>query len=291
MVQTTDTTHADMTVDVSIKPEVRGELDAAKLARLLQVLPVITATFARANCLASVSLADRAMLPHVLPSPLSCVSLNNTLNGLSTVNTLNNTRGPANPLHRMQNNTPSTPQKDEEGKEAPPSLGLEIPLGADHGQGPLSGGVYTDETMSSYATPPQSPPRPHPQTGRDPSERGKDPRMLVGEDPNLTLPNLSDVLTDTRSSGQDSVDDPHRVTMQINVRIPEVALDLTYDVSKGRHLVLSVRTLEMQMIFRSKDMQVASPTSSFILAVASMSGVSLVLNFALLDYLTVPCLA
>ena len=35
--------------------------------------------------------------------------------------------------------------------------------------------------------------------------------------------------------------------MEININIPEVALDLTYDVALARHLVLAVRTLEMQV--------------------------------------------
>ena len=52
-----------MTVDVDVNPEVRGELDAAKLSRLLQLFPVITGTFARVNCLAAVAAADRVVYP------------------------------------------------------------------------------------------------------------------------------------------------------------------------------------------------------------------------------------
>jgi hypothetical protein len=54
--------------------------------------------------------------------------------------------------------------------------------------------------------------------------------------------------------------DPLHVSMAITVRIPEVALDLTYDLSKGRHLVLAVRTLEMQLFFRPRDLQVTVHT-------------------------------
>ena len=50
--------------------------------------------------------------------------------------------------------------------------------------------------------------------------------------------------------------DVTRVRMSISVKIPEVALDLTYDVLKGRHLVLTMHTLDMQMLFRLMDMQV-----------------------------------
>ena len=84
-----------MTVDVDVTPEVRGELDAAKFSRLLQVkrpthgnravthpppfgppslpclrprqlLPVVTGKFARVNCLAAVAAADRAVYPPLL---------------------------------------------------------------------------------------------------------------------------------------------------------------------------------------------------------------------------------
>ena len=42
-------------------------------------------------------------------------------------------------------------------------------------------------------------------------------------------------------------EDAAHVSMEININIPEVALDLTYDVALARHLVLAVRTLEMQV--------------------------------------------
>ena len=42
-------------------------------------------------------------------------------------------------------------------------------------------------------------------------------------------------------------EDATHVSMEININIPEVALDLTYDVALARHLVLAVRTLEMQV--------------------------------------------
>lgn len=50
--------------------------------------------------------------------------------------------------------------------------------------------------------------------------------------------------------------DPYTVTMLVSIRIAEVALDLLYDVKKGRHLELALRALEMQIIMRPHDMQV-----------------------------------
>ena len=78
--QTEDRSSADMTVDVDVNPEVRGELDAAKLSRLLQLFPVITGTFARVNCLAAVAAADRVVYPPPLARvPVRLVNPNETL--------------------------------------------------------------------------------------------------------------------------------------------------------------------------------------------------------------------
>lgn len=46
------------------------------------------------------------------------------------------------------------------------------------------------------------------------------------------------------------------VTMAVSIRIPLFAFDLTYDLDKGRHLVLAVQALEMQMVSRPHDMRI-----------------------------------
>ena len=62
--------------------------------------------------------------------------------------------------------------------------------------------------------------------------------------------------------------DPLIVSMAVNIKIPEVALDLTYDPLRARHLVLAVQALEMEVLLRSRDMQVRSFfTSSSSIAV------------------------
>lgn len=62
---------ADMNVDISIKPEIRGELDALKLSRLLQLINIMSATVNTANCLATVSSCDTQTQPAVVQSTLS----------------------------------------------------------------------------------------------------------------------------------------------------------------------------------------------------------------------------
>lgn len=86
--------NADMIVDISIKPEIRGELDALKLSRLLQLINVVSATVNTSDCLASVSLANRAvgnnyrpLLPH-RPSLLTLSENDHNLQISDLVNAL-----------------------------------------------------------------------------------------------------------------------------------------------------------------------------------------------------------
>jgi hypothetical protein len=60
-----------MIVDVSIKPEIRGELDALKLSRLLLLINIVSATVNTSNCLAAVSSCDPHHQPLVSQSTLS----------------------------------------------------------------------------------------------------------------------------------------------------------------------------------------------------------------------------
>ena len=194
-----------MSVDVNIRPEVRGELDCIKLARLLQVLPVISSTFSRSNCLAAVSAADRSMkAPAVLPPSVSVLDMTDM---------------------KLIARRASLVGDDDD----------------------------------PFGTPPESPP----------VKLKKDitPQRVAEEDPNLTLPYMVDEILAEAATGSERVEgeveievevaeDPSHISMVVNLQIPEVALDLTYDVSKGRHLVLALRMLEMKIIFRPHDMQV-----------------------------------
>lgn len=203
-----DTSEADMSVDVNIRPEVRGELDCIKLARLLQVLPVISSTFSRVNCLAAVSAADRSMKAQpTLPFSASVLDMTVMKTITRRVSLM---------------------------------------------------GVGDDD--DPFGTPPESPPMK--------LKKEITPRRVREEDPNLTLPDLVDeilaeaTLDTERIEGEvevEVVEDPTHISMVVNLQIPEVALDLTYDVSKGRHLVLALRMLEMKIIFRPHDMQVLRP--------------------------------
>ena len=187
-----------MTVDVNVRPEVRGELDCIKLSRLLQVLPTISSTFARANCLAAVSAADRSMTAPMLPSSASVLDM------------------------------------------------TDIKLIARRAS-------LTGDDDDPFGTPPESPPVK--------LRKEITPHRLADEDPNLTLPDMADVILAEDARGAERVEgevpeDPTHISMVVNLRVPEVALDLTYDVSKGRHLVLALRMLEMKILFRPHDMQV-----------------------------------
>lgn len=53
----------------------------------------------------------------------------------------------------------------------------------------------------------------------------------------------------------DATIDPTIVTMEVNVSIPDVVLDLLYNPIEGHHLVLSLRQLQTTVVMRKYDMQ------------------------------------
>jgi hypothetical protein len=65
-----------------------------------------------------------------------------------------------------------------------------------------------------------------------------------------------------RASARSLLEDPTHVSMEINIAIPEVALDLTYDVALAHHLVLAVRTLDLQVRPAAEYVALAPPTPS-----------------------------
>ena len=171
-----DTSSADMSIDVSISPELRGELDASKLGRLLQLIPVVTSTLNKDECLSAVVAADIAVFGTHLPLKPSAIIQ----------------------LH----------------------------------QKPLLFPDLVSSLMKKQAKT---------------KEGGEENDFWNGEDGDADVDLLDDVEKDT---------DVLKVRMRISMRIPEVALDLTYDVQRSRHLVLAMHALEMQMVFRQMDMQV-----------------------------------
>lgn len=175
-IRTVDTSSADMSIDVSISPELRGELDASKLGRLLQLIPVVTSTLNKDECLSAVVAADIAVFGTHLPLKPSAIIQ----------------------LH----------------------------------QKPLLFPDLVSSLMKKQAKT---------------KEGGEENDFWNGEDGDADVDHLDDVEKDT---------DVLKVRMRISMRIPEVALDLTYDVQRSRHLVLAMHALEMQMVFRQMDMQV-----------------------------------
>ena len=287
-----DISAADMTVDIAIKPEVRGELDASKLSRLLEILPVISATFARASCLASVAHADIALLHSTSTFNLNLNDSSRVVGGGGGLYTSSCFSSPvqndnsSNKNHSADDKNDLIVQQSLMNNDMVPQHTTQLSpkdmMGAD-----------TEESASYYLTPPQSPP---PITmiqmtkimekeddvmdnTPDRKERNRDRnkekilnkiidfgRNIGEEDPNLSLPlEITEIIpdiADPRSAFGGSQfeflipEDPLHVSMEIRVTVPEVALDLTYDNAKGRHLVLSVRTLEMLLRFRPHDMEV-----------------------------------
>ena len=95
------------------------------------------------------------------------------------------------------------------------------------------------------------------------------PMLPMGEgNENLSL---ADIVKKTITKSDDAAEkinteiDPTIVSMSVNIKIPEVALDLTYDPLRARHLVLAVQALEMEVLLRSRDMQVSDIYNECIL--------------------------
>jgi hypothetical protein len=164
-VQTVDKSAANMTIDVTIEPGMRGELDPSKLSRLLQLIPTVSATFSQENCLAAVTAADIAVYGSLLPREGLGVALE-----MSDI---------VSGIVRVKRQKEMDDSKDAEDLKAAERSAV--------------------AAMSTAAA---------------------------------------------------------VVNMLVTIKIPEVALDLTYDPVRSRNLVLAVTTLEMQIIFRQADMQV-----------------------------------
>ena len=163
--QTVDKSAANMTIDVTIEPGMRGELDPSKLSRLLQLIPTVSATFSQENCLAAVTAADIAVYGSLLPREGLGVTLE-----MSDI---------VSGIVRVKRQKEMDDSKDTEDLKAAERSAV--------------------AAMSTAAA---------------------------------------------------------VVNMLVTIKIPEVALDLTYDPVRSRNLVLAVTTLEMQIIFRQADMQV-----------------------------------
>lgn len=163
--QTVDKSAANMTIDVTIEPGMRGELDPSKLSRLLQLIPTVSATFSQENCLAAVTAADIAVYGSLLPREGLGVTLE-----MSDI---------VSGIVRVKRQKEMDDSKDAEDLKAAERSAV--------------------AAMSTAAA---------------------------------------------------------VVNMLVTIKIPEVALDLTYDPVRSRNLVLAVTTLEMQIIFRQADMQV-----------------------------------
>ena len=269
-VQTTDTSTADMTVDVSVSPEVRGELDPLKLARLLQVLPVITATFTRTNCLASVSRAEEVLHFHSssrLPSSTPSLSLSG-LTLLPSSSSTPSTPTPTPPLLPSFQSSSTSPLP----LPLPSSSSILTPRSPDATAvgvqnsylSPIRNTQSEADENDCFRTPPESPPTFSLSEVRHHFQRES---VLVPED---DLEIVDEIIAESQSillEGRHvevTADDPCHVSLAINVKISDVALDLTYDVNKGRHVVLALHMLDIKILFRPFDMQVNNLSSSLL---------------------------
>mgnify|MGYP006078621421 CR=1 FL=1 len=206
VIQNVDKSIADMTVDLEIKPEFRGELNAKKLDRLMFCLGIAQETMFQppeelpemeALKELDVTFTGSSKYMHMLPRPTSISSLNKA--ALSTEDDSTKTKSTTTTTnsHTFQNS-----QKGSAG-----ITGIE-----EEEENPFE----IKRLITQYD------------------------RQKAAE-------------TDTR--------DPEHVGLCLTIRMPVLALDLSYDNDNdsdndNKHLVLEIKSLDMRLINRPNDVQI-----------------------------------
>ena len=284
-----------MTITVEIQPEIRGEIDSIKLARLLTALNQVSGIFVRLPTTTSevksailhtddVALAAtqaKFLTPDgktTLPLGQSkCMQLSTHSVGKHTVrdssnSTTNNntaTSSSTSKLHPLSISSPAADNRPDPSACSPESVEFHTPQRpsaasdiaamtppsrstvrstsgtSNTGGGSSSGNMYghfadesgntdpdlLDATAASFSALPKHTPNKH-------SNREKQKKNPVQE---------------PRSPEQPPQQDPNICTMRIDLLLPMLALDLMYDVEKGYHLVLEVKTMRTTLSTRPLD--------------------------------------
>eukprot|EP01034_Spumella_vulgaris_P021564 gene21564-27602_t len=253
---------ADMTVNVEIKPELRGEIDSVKLARLLKALGEVSGTFS----------GNKSSAPP-LPVDLTTIHLVHGEDSAEDLISKQSSRAPS--LRNPHSAKHAQDTSDSDGFLTPLKLPAS-PQSRNH-KSPFSGKSRRSISSRHSARSMQS----------DCSEGGGDGEGFMksvgsvssmgssrsdDEDDEMHCIHegrneeededfLDRVLNVPASSAAkqhaaDSDVDPLRNDMHIRLSIPVLALDLAYNVQKGHHLVLAIRGLQTTIINRPYDKRI-----------------------------------
>lgn len=194
MIQNIDKSTSDISVDVDIKPELRGELDKSKLFRLLVAIRQISDML----FLQPEILRESVIPPSTLYQPL---------------------------VQKLILQHPDL-----------------VMMNGDSSQQRECACAAANSFRSRS------------NTNNTQTDESYDENDLSMEDAEESFPEIIKAIEVT--TVQPDLRDPLRVKVDLVIRMPVVALDLTYDVEAGNHLVLEVRTLVTRLKTRAYDMQI-----------------------------------
>lgn len=201
MIQNIDKSTSDISVDVDVKPELRGELDKPKLSRLLVVLRIISDMF--------------FTLPEILPESVIPPSLLY----LPTHQKLL-LQHP----HLFTPNLAFARRMDSFKAGGGTAAGGGIPCPQQNGSSSAAAAAAAAADYEDIAA--------------------------------------AEIIKAIEATAVPDLKDPDRVKVDLIIRMPVVALDLSYDVDAGNHLVFEVRTLVMRMKLRAYDMNIGFDLSA-----------------------------
>lgn len=239
--QNIDKSIADMTVSVDITPEIRGELDSNKLARLLAIVQVISSTFSRPK-------------PMLTPSEsIASVSVSK-VQALSTDHDAN--------IPAIGSTTKTAQHATARATSSPISVPVLNVVVTSPSQ---SVRTDDDDASSAYATPKNHSPEeeslisafaalPSIKTS-SPLKYDLDYRELQRLIDSVQLPG-------TKQSSEEEAVDPSRQGMFVSIKLPAAVLDLLYDTKGGHHVVFELIDMDATFVSRLYDMRITFDMSS-----------------------------
>ena len=235
-IQNVDKSRADMNVDVTINPEFRGELNARKLERLLQVLGVASQTLFQKPAF---DLPGMTKLKSLDKMPCMYRRSADSSNGASA--------GMVDVVHLAREAS-----KKRGATTASLSLDPDMPP-------PVPGSSTQEGDFATRAGSPIPNSLLSPFRDSNSKDREYETDLVDGGD-NMEIKSLirdMDQATKDDKQAEQLIlsQDPTLAGLHITIKIPSVALDLSYD-DHGHHLVFEVTQLEALLVNRPHDLSV-----------------------------------
>ena len=249
-IQNIDKSHADMNVDVSFDPEFRGELNARKLERLLKVLGVASKTLFQRP---TFDMPEMAALKSLDKIPLSYgnsgTGSTNSSRSLNMTDVVLAARQNA----RGDGTTSSLPpsvtstQQQQQGGGIGGGVAL-MPPGPPTAAAERGGGSPVTHLAAASSFRDSNDHDDYETDLVDGGDTGEIKSLIQGMDQQVKNAKME---AEQIALSQD----PMSAGLRVSIKIPSVALDLSYDYH-GHHLVFEVTQLEALLVNRPHDLSV-----------------------------------